>query len=57
MSIRIQPHGNAVVVTAERRLVVGNRQALKNAVVHELETLPVEFVMRGYLTGSTKTSI
>jgi anti-sigma B factor antagonist len=37
MSIRIQPHGNAVVVTAERRLVVGNRQALKNAVVHELE--------------------
>jgi phosphoribosylaminoimidazole-succinocarboxamide synthase len=27
------------------------------SVVHELETLPVEFVMRGYLTGSTKTSI
>ena len=37
MSVRIQPHGNAAVVTAERRLVVGNRQALKNAVVHELE--------------------
>jgi anti-sigma B factor antagonist len=37
MSVRIQPHGNAAVVTAERRLVVGNRQALKSAVVHELE--------------------
>ena len=37
MSVRIQPHGNAAVVTAERRLVVGNRQALKTAVVHELE--------------------
>jgi anti-sigma B factor antagonist len=37
MSVRIQPHGNAAVVAAERRLVVGNRQALKSAVVHELE--------------------
>jgi anti-sigma B factor antagonist len=37
MSVRIQPHGNAAVVAAERRLVVGNRQALKDAVVHELE--------------------
>jgi anti-sigma B factor antagonist len=37
MSVRIQPQGNAAVVTAERRLVVGNRQALKSAVVHELE--------------------
>src|SRR4029450_4018160 len=27
------------------------------SVVHELEPLPGEFVMRGYLTGSTKTSI
>ena len=37
MSVRIQPHGHAAVVRAERRLVVGNRQALKSAVVHELE--------------------
>ena len=37
MSVRIQPQGNAAVVTAERRLVVGNRQALKSAVIHELE--------------------
>jgi anti-sigma B factor antagonist len=37
MSVRIQPHGTAAVVTAERRLVVGNRQALKTAVVGELE--------------------
>jgi anti-sigma B factor antagonist len=37
MSVRIQPRGNAAVVTAERRLVVGNRQALKSAVLHELE--------------------
>ena len=27
------------------------------SVVHELKPLPVEFVMRGYLSGSTKTSI
>jgi anti-sigma B factor antagonist len=37
MSVRIQPRGTAAVVTAERRLVVGNRQALKSAVVGELE--------------------
>ena len=27
------------------------------SIVHECKTLPVEFVMRGYLTGSTSTSI
>jgi anti-sigma B factor antagonist len=37
MSVRIQPRGDAVVITAERRLVVGNRQVLKNAVVQEME--------------------
>jgi anti-sigma B factor antagonist len=37
MSIRIQPRGDAAVVTAERRLVVGNRQVLKNAVIQEME--------------------
>ena len=37
MSIRVQPQGEAVVVTAERRLVVGNRQALKAAVLLELD--------------------
>jgi anti-sigma B factor antagonist len=37
MSIRVQPRGDAAVVTAERRLVVGNRQALKAAVISELD--------------------
>jgi anti-sigma B factor antagonist len=37
MSIRVQPQGDAAVVTAERRLVVGNRQALKAAVISELD--------------------
>jgi anti-anti-sigma factor len=37
MSVRIQPRGHAAVITAERRLVVSNRQVLKNAVVQEME--------------------
>lgn len=37
MSVRIHPHGDAAVVQAERRLVVGNRQVLKNAVMQEME--------------------
>jgi len=37
MGVRVRSLGNAVVVSAERRLVVGNRQDLKSAVVEELE--------------------
>lgn len=37
MSVRVQPRGDAAVVMAERRLVVGNRQDLKAAVVQEME--------------------
>lgn len=37
MGVRVKSLGHAAVVSAERRLVVGNRQDLKNAVVEELE--------------------
>ena len=37
MGVRVKSLGSAVVVSAERRLVVGNRQDLKSAVVEELE--------------------
>ena len=37
MSIRVEAFGPVAVVQTERRLVVGNRQALKTAVVEELE--------------------